>query len=656
MIKIELEDFLGFTFLSALQVSPTGKYVAFIRSQCAVEQNNYLSELWLYDVEGARPQRLCTMPSGLGFTWLDAETLLFPRSSNGRYLEPQTEYAAISVAGDEAYTVFTMPLLAKQIKRIDDDLFVVLATTNLNDPADLPENGADWVILNELPFAENGAGYVSGKRSSLFLFDARIGETTPITTPYFNTKSVEIDAQSGRVVYIGQENTCAETAKDGLYCYDVADKTSRCLVSTDRYRIFRAGFFQDQVWFTGSDGSRYPWSQNAWFYTVDEKDEEVVLYESKEAPCNNTINSDCRYGAGLPYAVSADAIYHVQTSREHAQILRIGDGAETQITTLPGAVDCLAIVGEMIYFIGLRGQRLQELYQIAKDGGTEVRLTSFNEAFFQQKSICEPLACHFTASSGDEIEGWVMPPRGYNPHHTKKYPAILNIHGGPKTAYGTVYVHEMQLWANCGYFVMYCNPRGSDGRGDAFAYLMNRYATVDYDDLMEFVDTVLTRWPLIDATRLGVTGGSYGGYMTNWIVGKTNRFAAAVAQRSISNWLTDEGASDFAFLFNRYRFAGQLARQVPEHAWQSSPLRLAGNVRTPLLFIHAEEDFRCPPGEAMQLYTALINRGVETKICMFKGENHELSRSGTPKNRVKRLAEITAWMDDHLLQEEEHHA
>ena len=165
---------------------------------------------------------------------------------------------------------------------------------------------------------------------------------------------------------------------------------------------------------------------------------------------------------------------------------------------------------------------------------------------------------------------------------------------------------------------------------------------------MAFTDQVLERWPDIDPARLGVTGGSYGGYMTNWIVGHTDRFAAAASQRSISNWISDENSSDWSYMYSPCRFGGIHARRKVEEGWASSPLKFAKNAVTPMLFIHAEEDFRCPLGEALQLYTDLINRGVETRLCLFRGENHELSRSGGPRNRVKRLEEITAWMDAHL--------
>ncbi len=258
-------------------------------------------------------------------------------------------------------------------------------------------------------------------------------------------------------------------------------------------------------------------------------------------------------------------------------------------------------------------------------------------------AVPQPLS--FRNEDGLELDGWVLLPRGYDP--ARQYPAILDIHGGPKTVYGTVYYHEMQLWASQGYFVFYCNPRGGDGRGDAFADIRGKYGAIDYADLMGFTDRVLEAYPAIDARRVGVTGGSYGGFMTNWIIGHTDRFAAAASQRSISNWISMGYTTDIG-----YYFAPDQTAATPwdnlERMWDQSPLKYADRCVTPTLFIHSDQDYRCWQAEALQMFTALKVHGVESRLCLFKGENHELSRSGKPKHRIRRLREITGWMDRHL--------
>lgn len=229
----------------------------------------------------------------------------------------------------------------------------------------------------------------------------------------------------------------------------------------------------------------------------------------------------------------------------------------------------------------------------------------------------------------------------------KKYPAILDIHGGPKTVYGKVFYHEMQVWASKGYFVFFCNIHGSDGRGNEFMDIRGKYGTIDYDELMQFTDKVLETYPQIDASKVGVTGGSYGGFMTNWIIGHTDRFACAASQRSIANWISFSQTSDIGPYFAQDQQSATYYEN-PEKLWWHSPLKYARNVKTPTLFIHSDEDYRCPLCEGLQMLNALLDQNIEARMCLFHGENHDLSRTGLPQHRLRRLNEITNWMEQHL--------
>ena len=237
-----------------------------------------------------------------------------------------------------------------------------------------------------------------------------------------------------------------------------------------------------------------------------------------------------------------------------------------------------------------------------------------------------------------------MVPEDYNPDQS--YPAILDIHGGPKTAYGQVYYHEMQYWVNEGYIVMYCNPTGSDGKGGEFADIRGKYGTIDYEDIMAFTDKILSKYKAIDQKRLYVTGGSYGGFMTNWMIGHTHRFKAAATQRSISNWISFHATSDIGYYFASDQNGAHPFDDLNK-LWDHSPLKYIKNVKTPLLMIHSDEDYRCPIEQAMQFFVPLKERGIDTKLIWFKGENHELSRGGKPQARIKRLTEITHWFQTH---------
>ena len=236
------------------------------------------------------------------------------------------------------------------------------------------------------------------------------------------------------------------------------------------------------------------------------------------------------------------------------------------------------------------------------------------------------------------------------PHGCRKgktYPAILHIHGGPRTVFGDVFHHEMQMWAGAGYFVFYCNPRGSDGRGNEFGDISGKYGTVDYQNLMEFTDEMLKAYPQADPSRVAVVGGSYGGFMTNWVIGHTHRFAAACAQRSIANWVSFEHTTDIGYFFTPSQMKATTRTDV-EKLWFHSPLQYAPKAKTPTLFIHSEQDYRCWMSEGLSMFSALKLNGTPTRLVLFHGENHELSRSGRPQNRIRRMEEILNWFNRYL--------
>ena len=277
---------------------------------------------------------------------------------------------------------------------------------------------------------------------------------------------------------------------------------------------------------------------------------------------------------------------------------------------------------------------------------SEVVTDCFSGSVTGQRMVGETL--YFLNTDGVDIDGFVMKPVGYEPG--KRYPGILHIHGGPKMVFGPGFHHEMQLWAASGFFVCYCNPRGSCGKGNAFADLQGKYGEVDFRDLMEFTDEVLRRYPEIDADRMGVAGGSYGGFMTNWVIGHTNRFRCAVSQRSIANYVGDYLLSDIGYYYVPDQQLGTIWEH-PERLWKASPLTYADRVKTPTLFIHADKDYLCTLANGLEMFAALKLHGLESKLCMFYGENHGLSREGKPSNRISRLSEILHWMEEHLKEE-----
>jgi len=286
-----------------------------------------------------------------------------------------------------------------------------------------------------------------------------------------------------------------------------------------------------------------------------------------------------------------------------------------------------------------------DLFYVNLNTGEKEQLTTANEEFLKTRALSVPEAIEFEGANGWKVNGWMMKPIGYE--EGEKYPLILEIHGGPHAMYANCYFNEFQILAAQGFAVLYTNPRGSHGYGQKFVdAVRGDYGGNDYNDLMAAVDYALEQYDFIDQKRLGVTGGSYGGFMTNWIVGQTNRFKAAVTQRSISNWISFYGVSDIGYYFTDWQIQGGL--NDIEKLWQHSPLKYVDNVETPLLILHGEKDYRCPIEQAEQLFIALKHRKKETKFVRFPEANHELSRSGKPTLRINRLEYIRDWFVDYL--------
>lgn len=286
-----------------------------------------------------------------------------------------------------------------------------------------------------------------------------------------------------------------------------------------------------------------------------------------------------------------------------------------------------------------------ELYKFDFKTEELSQLTEHNHDYTTETKLVKPEAIEFQSFDDTTVHGWFMKPAEYEAG--KEYPMITNIHGGPHALYANTFFHEMQLLAAKGYAVLFINPRGSHSYSQEFVdAVRGDYGNGDYKDIMSAVDYITEKYGWIDTGNLGVTGGSYGGFMTNWIVGHTNRFKAAVTQRSISNWISFRGVSDIGYYFTDWQILAGL--DDLDKLWHHSPLKYAGNVETPLLILHGEEDIRCPIEQAEQLFIELKSRGKETEFVRFPESSHELSRSGKPSLKMQRLNHIVRWFEQYL--------
>jgi dipeptidyl aminopeptidase/acylaminoacyl peptidase len=290
-------------------------------------------------------------------------------------------------------------------------------------------------------------------------------------------------------------------------------------------------------------------------------------------------------------------------------------------------------------------KHLDDLYAADLSGANERKLTNLNAALWKQLQLADVERFTYKSADNWDVDGFLVKPIGWQ--DGKKYPMILSVHGGPAGQYGVDWYHEFQVYAAKGYAVLFTNPRGSTGYGQKFERgIVGEWGGKDYLDVMNGVDAALRRYPWIDADRLGVTGGSYGGFMTNWILGHTNRFKAAVTLRSLSNFISDDGTRDGAYGHSP-DFGGDIFDRFDLY-WDRSPLKYAKNVKTPTLILHSDNDFRVPIEQGEQWFRALKHYGVTTEIVMFPRENHNLTRTGEPKHLVESLNWQLYWFDRFL--------
>ena len=655
--RLELNDFTGYTFLSALTWAPDGHCAAFVARKANEKGDGYDADLYLMDESGA-VRRMTSAGDCRSFFFKGAREIWFPavrkQADRDRVAagEPLTVYQRLSLDGGEASEALRLPLNVGAVLPMDDGRLAVLAEHDLrvgdffamdeqqrSAALENQKDGRDYKVLEEIPFWFNGKGFIDKKRSRLMIVDPQTGAITPVSEPQMQVES--FDVHGAQLLFSGKTYDAKSPITASVQLYDATTGGTCELLPGDRLGVGDVFFWAGEPCFFATDMQSHGGNQNPGLFCAREGGV-TQLFLRDEDPCGN-VGSDCRLGGGKHLAVEGDFLYYTVADHTDTKLLRVTkDGHADALIAGEGSVDCFDVHDGKVIAVAMRGLRLQEVY--ALENGALVQKTAFNEAVYTGKTLSTPEALTIV-SDGVTIEGFVMKPVGYDPE--RAYPAILDIHGGPKGTFGSVFFHEMQVWANLGYFVFYCNPRGGDGRGDAFADIRGKYGTIDYDDLMRFTDAVLSAFPQIDPARLGVTGGSYGGFMTNWIIGHTDRFAAAASQRSIASWISKSNTTDIGYTFN----ADQMlctAWSDFEKMWFHSPLKYADRCTTPTLFIHSDEDYRCWMAEGLQMYTALKVHGCEARLCLFHGENHELSRSGKPKHRERRLREITDWFEAHL--------
>lgn len=672
--RITIEDLLSFKWIGDVALSPDGRTVAY--AQEVVEEKAgaddgpshvYRSALWLVDAAGGLPRQ---------FTSGEARDKRPVWAPDGRSLLFVSDRAGPTApAGTRAKHLWVIPTSGGEARRV---------TQADHSPADAvwSPDGAQIAFTGKVPLTEkpksdvkvitrmkhkfDGEGFWDNRYKHIFIVPAAGGPARQVTTGDFDHREPVWSPDGRRLAFVANRNDDAD--------YSNASDLWMVTLATGEMRRL-----------TASVG---PVSMPAW-----SPDGSMIAYVGHENACMGASSVMLwiafAHGDGAPRCVTRHfdrALMHHITSdmRAHphaGQPVWSPDGRYIFVMVAEGGTTQLAAVEVASGTVCLMTTGRREIYEESYDAScrrvalaisdpatpgdiwiadvkglhdghpavqasSEWRLTDVNRSLLDAKMLSMPQRFAYRGADDWTIEGWVIPPVDCEPGRT--YPTILAVHGGPHFAYGEAFFHEFQVLAALGYAVVLTNPRGSQGYGQTFtAATYHDWGGRDFSDIMDGLDAALARFPFLDPDRLGVEGGSYGGYMTNWIVGHTPRFKAAVTMRSIANCLSQWGTSDLAYFKGYWEFPGD-PWDSPQFYWEKSPIAYVKQITTPLLILHSENDLRCPISEGEQLFAALKKQGKDVMFARFPNESHDLSRNGQPQHRIERLRLIVDWFTKYL--------
>lgn len=684
--NITEKDIFSFVWIGDPQVSPDGASVAFIRTTVNDKKDGYNTAIWTVSTATGETRQLTNGPRDSSPRWSpDGKYLLFMRAPevSGRVEAPQL--FMLAMAGGEPFQFTTLPRGAggpqwspdgKTIAFYNgatDEEIAKAAAKNQPTPAASPaasptppERESDVRVINRAVYRANGAGYLDFKHPQHIWIVTAPKAGDEKVTPKQLTKGRFDDggafwSKDGSQIYFDSDVTDEpyyESPRTDLSSVSVNGGAPTKLTSFDMGSFgFAVSPDGKQVAFVASV------SQPVRSYS--QPDLWVMDLTPNAKPRNLTANFDFdiaggltgdnsapRGGGGNPPVWSADGrsivTVYVKEGKANVGSFDVASGKLSDITTGNQAVLNFRTVPDTSKYVLLISTptRVGDLYWLDKSGGQPRQLTHINDELFAKLNLTEPEEMWHTSFDGKKIQTWIQKPPDFDPN--KKYPLILNIHGGPHAAYGFVFDHEFQWMAAKGYVVLYPNPRGSTSYGQEFGNIIqHNYPGDDYKDLMAGVDELIKRG-YIDEKKMGVTGGSGGGLLTNWTIGQTTRFAAAVSQRDIADWSDWWYTADFT-LFQPSWFKAP-PFEDPEDYRRRSPITYINKVTTPLMLILGEADYRTPTGSGGEaMFRALKYRKIPTVMVRFPNESHELSRSGQPWHRVERLQHIVGWFDHWLM-------
>jgi len=639
---VTAEDYYAFETLGDPHFSPDGSTIVFVVSTVDQKANRRRAAIYTVPADGSREPIALTditrssnsprwSPDGRSIAFLSARPA--PGDDN-----PRTQVWLLPLSGGEPRRVTSLLNGISSFQWSPDGTkLVVVGRSGPSDTAKSPSDVRHYLHAN---YKFNDTGWFDDKRTHVWVVDVVSGRATQLTSgDQWNDTDPQWSPDGRKIAFVSDRSGRA---------FDESHNTDVWVIDANGGPLMRISDHR-----TGDTSPR--WSPDgqtiAFLSAVPEKTHPKIWLAPSAggAPSKLAADGIDLIPTQLRWAEGGRALYFETGVKGTSQLYRV-DLASRRATPITAGdrtvhlVDVNERTNRLAYGVN-DPTHLDDLYVADLNGGNEKQITHLNAAFYKNVGLVPVERMPFKGADGWDVDGFFMKPVGWQAG--RKYPMILTIHGGPAGQFGFDWYHEFQVYAAHGWAVFFTNPRGSTGYGEKFERGIElNWGGKDYIDVMNGVDAALARYPWIDKDRLGVTGGSYGGFMTNWIVSHTNRFKAAVTLRSISNFVSDDGTRDGAY-GHADDFTGDIFDRFDLY-WNASPLKYAKNVKTPTLVLHSDNDFRVPIEQGEQWFRALQHFGVPSEIVFFPRENHNLTRTGEPKHLVESINWQVYWFERYI--------